>query len=120
MAWGESKAWMRGRRVESCTRRCDDALNQPSQRQAKKSCIRKRCRGNVPAGLVKHLLNEQMNTRMENGGRLHANRSAREPIGSTATSRRSAFTSWKAAVTTAPGLRRGDHRHRTTGSHRRK
>ena len=68
MAWGESKNWMRGAaNAKIYQGMLDDALNQPA-RNAKRRKI-------VPPeempwemsrqGLLKHLLNEQMNTRIE-------------------------------------------------------
>src|SRR5437879_6923752 len=68
MAWGESKAWMRGTTSGKLYQALlDDALNQPVRNAKRKKighpeempCEMSR------QGLLKHLLNEQMNTRME-------------------------------------------------------
>jgi len=55
----------------------DDALDQPVRNASAREdrASGRNSLGDVPAGLAKHLLNEQMNTRMENGGRLLQNRS---------------------------------------------
>ena len=68
MSWGESKAWMRGTASGKLYQALlDDALNQPVRNAKRKKIVRPE---EMPwemsrQGLLKHLLNEQMNTRME-------------------------------------------------------
>ena len=68
MAWGESKAWMRGTLCGKLYQGLlDDALNQPVRNARRKKIVHPE---EMPwemsrQGLLKHLLNEQMNTRME-------------------------------------------------------
>ena len=68
MSWGESKAWMRGTASGRLYQALlDDALNQPVRNAKRKKIVRPE---EMPwemsrQGLLKHLLNEQMNTRME-------------------------------------------------------
>ena len=68
MAWGESKAWMRGTASGKLYQALlDDALNQPVRNAKRKKIVHPE---EMPwemsrQGLLKHLLNEQMNTRME-------------------------------------------------------
>ena len=68
MAWGESKAWMRGTASGKLYQALlDDALNQPARNAKRKKIVHPE---EMPwemsrQGLLKHLLNEQMNTRME-------------------------------------------------------
>ena len=68
MAWGESKAWMRGTTSGKLYQALlDDALNQPVRNAKRKKIVHPE---EMPwemsrQGLLKHLLNEQMNTRME-------------------------------------------------------
>jgi len=68
MAWGESKAWMKGavsgKLYQSLL---DDAKSAPARNAKRKKIVRP---DDMPwemarQGLLKHLLNEQMNTRME-------------------------------------------------------
>ena len=68
MAWSESKAWMRGtangRLYQSLL---EESLDQPNRNARRKKVVRPE---DMPwemsrQGLLKHLLNEQMNTRME-------------------------------------------------------
>ncbi len=68
MAWGESKVWMRGTANGKLYQSLlDDALNQPVRNARRKKIVHPE---EMPwemsrQGLLKHLLNEQMNTRME-------------------------------------------------------
>src|SRR5256714_12476686 len=68
MAWSESKAWMRGTESRKLYQALlDDALNQPVRNAKRKKVVHP---DEMPwemarQGLLKHLLNEQMNTRME-------------------------------------------------------
>src|SRR5260221_10651490 len=68
MAWGESKAWMRGTASGKLYQALlDDAVNQPARNAKRKKIVHPE---EMPwemsrQGLLKHLLNEQMNTRME-------------------------------------------------------
>ena len=68
MAWGESKTWMRGTASGKLYQALlDDALNQPVRNAKRKKIVHPE---EMPwemsrQGLLKHLLNEQMNTRME-------------------------------------------------------
>lgn len=68
MAWGESKIWMRGNATGRMYQGLlDDALNQPVRNAKRRKIVRPE---DMPwemsrQGLLKHLLNEQMNTRME-------------------------------------------------------
>ena len=68
MAWGESKAWMRGTTSGKLYQALlDDALNQPVRNAKRKKIVHPE---EMPwemsrQGLLKHLLNEQMSTRME-------------------------------------------------------
>src|SRR6266516_2416332 len=68
MDWGESKAWMRGTASGKMYQALlDDALDQPERNgQAKQIRYTVDMPWEVtPQGLAKHLLNEQMHTRME-------------------------------------------------------
>ena len=68
MAWGESKTWMRGKATGRMYQGLlDDALNQPARNAKRRKIVRPE---DMPwemsrQGLLKHLLNEQMTTRME-------------------------------------------------------
>jgi quercetin dioxygenase-like cupin family protein len=68
MAWGESKAWMRGAaNAKIYQGMLEDALGQPARNAKRRKTVRPE---DMPwemsrQGLLKHLLNEQMNTRME-------------------------------------------------------
>lgn len=68
MAWGESKTWMRGKVSGKLYQSLlDDAKNAPARNAKRKKIIHPE---EMPwemsrQGLLKHLLNEQMNTRME-------------------------------------------------------
>src|SRR5437879_13082414 len=68
MAWDESKAWMRGTASGRLYQALlDDALNQPVRNAKRKKIVHPE---EMPwemsrQGLLKHLLNEQMSTRME-------------------------------------------------------
>ena len=68
MAWGESKAWMRGKATAKTYQGLlDDALDQPVRNAKRRKIVRP---DEMPwemsrQGLLKHLLNEQLNTRME-------------------------------------------------------
>jgi len=68
MAWDESKAWMRGTASGKLYQALlDDALNQPARNAKRKKIVHPE---EMPwemsrQGWLKHLLNEQMNTRME-------------------------------------------------------
>ena len=68
MAWGESKAWMRGsaqQKLYQCL--LENAMQAPSRNAKRRKILHPE---DMPwemsrQGLLKHLLNEQMNTRME-------------------------------------------------------
>jgi quercetin dioxygenase-like cupin family protein len=68
MAWGESKKWMRGTATGKLYQNLlDDATNAPARNAKRKKVLHPE---EMPwemsrQGLLKHLLNEQMNTRME-------------------------------------------------------
>ncbi|HKC53494.1 MAG TPA: cupin domain-containing protein [Burkholderiales bacterium] len=68
MAWSETKAWMRGTASGKLYQALlDDALDQPVRNAKRKKIVHPE---EMPwemsrQGLLKHLLNEQMNTRME-------------------------------------------------------
>lgn len=68
MAWGESKTWMQGAaNAKIYQGMLEDALAQPARNAKRKKTVRSE---EMPwemsrQGLLKHLLNEQMNTRME-------------------------------------------------------
>ena len=68
MAWGEAKAWVEGEKNENLYQQMlDDANAAPARNAKRKKVIRP---ADMPwemarQGLLKHLINEQMNTRME-------------------------------------------------------
>src|SRR3989449_7556418 len=68
MAWDESKAWLKGRNNQKLYQALlDDASTAPARNSKRKKIVR---REDMPwelsrQGLLKHLLNEGMNTRME-------------------------------------------------------
>jgi len=68
MAWGESKAWMRGSAQQKLYQSLlDNAIAAPSRNAKRRKILHPE---DMPwemsrQGLLKHLLNEQMNTRME-------------------------------------------------------
>lgn len=68
MAWGESKAWLQGSVNQGLYQNLlDDATAAPERNSKRKKVVRPE---DMPwdmarQGLLKHLLNEQMNTRME-------------------------------------------------------
>ncbi|MBI3044895.1 MAG: cupin domain-containing protein [Betaproteobacteria bacterium] len=68
MAWGESKAWLKGKTSGKLYQNLlDDAMTAPARNAKRKKIVRP---DEMPwemsrQGLLKHLLNEQMNTRME-------------------------------------------------------
>ena len=68
MAWGEAKTWMRGKvNGKLYQNMLDEALNAPVTNARRKKVVHPE---EMPwemsrQGLLKHLLNEQMNTRME-------------------------------------------------------
>ena len=68
MAWDESKAWLKGRNHQKLYQGLlDDAASAPARNAMRKKIVRPE---DMPwemsrQGLLKHLLNEQMNTRME-------------------------------------------------------
>lgn len=68
MAWGESKVWMKGKASQKLYQELlDDASSQPARNAKRKKVIHPE---EMPwelsrQGLLKHLMNEAMNTRME-------------------------------------------------------
>jgi len=68
MAWGEAKAWVEGVRNQNLYQQMlDDAAEAPARNARRKKIIAPQ---DMPwelsrQGLLKHLINEQMNTRME-------------------------------------------------------
>jgi quercetin dioxygenase-like cupin family protein len=68
MAWGEAKAWVEGAKNENLYQQMlDDASTAPARNAKRKKIVRP---ADMPwemarQGLLKHLINEQMNTRME-------------------------------------------------------
>ena len=68
MAWDEAKAWKRGKHHQKLYQALlDDATNAPARNARRRKIVRPE---EMPwemsrQGLLKHLLNEQMNTRME-------------------------------------------------------
>jgi quercetin dioxygenase-like cupin family protein len=68
MAWDESKAWKRGRNNQKLYQaRLEDAQSAPARNSRRKKIIHPEDMPweLSPQGLLKHLLNEGMNTRME-------------------------------------------------------
>jgi quercetin dioxygenase-like cupin family protein len=68
MAWDESKAWRKGRNNQKLYQALlDDAMAAPSRNAKRKKIVRPEDMPweLSPQGLLKHLLNEAMNTRME-------------------------------------------------------
>ncbi len=68
MAWGEAKAWLKGRTAGRLYQnQLDEVASQPARNARRRKIVRPE---DMPwemarQGLLKHLLNEQMNTRME-------------------------------------------------------
>jgi quercetin dioxygenase-like cupin family protein len=68
MAWGESKAWLTGKTSQPLYQNLlDDAIEAPARNSKRKKVVTP---DDMPwemsrQGLLKHLINEQMNTRME-------------------------------------------------------
>ena len=68
MAWGESKAWLTGKNSQPLYQNLlDDATEAPARNSKRKKVVTPE---DMPwemsrQGLLKHLINEQMNTRME-------------------------------------------------------
>jgi quercetin dioxygenase-like cupin family protein len=68
MAWGETGAWLEGKNNERLYQRLlDDARDAPSRNARRKKIVKP---ADMPwemsrQGLLKHLMNEQMNTRIE-------------------------------------------------------
>ena len=68
MAWGESRAWLKGRSNQRLYQALlDDAASAPARNARRKKILHPE---DMPwemsrQGLLKHLINEQMNTRME-------------------------------------------------------
>ena len=68
MAWGETSSWLQGKGNERLYQRLlDDAQDAPSRNSRRKKVVRP---SEMPwemsrQGLLKHLINEGMNTRME-------------------------------------------------------
>jgi quercetin dioxygenase-like cupin family protein len=68
MAWGESKVWMKGSSNQSLYQELlDDATAAPARNAKRKKVVHPEEMPweLSPQGLLKHLLNEKMNTRME-------------------------------------------------------
>ncbi len=68
MAWSEAKAWMRGKASGKIYQALlDDATNAPSRNARRKKVVRPEDMQWEMSrqGLLKHLINEQMNTRMD-------------------------------------------------------
>lgn len=68
MAWGEAKTWLQGSRHQKIYQeRLDAAREAPARNARRKKVVRPADMPweLAPQGLLKHLLNEQMNTRME-------------------------------------------------------
>ncbi len=68
MAWGESKAWLKGKLSGKLYQNLlDDATNAPARNAKRKKLIHPEDMvwEMSRQGLLKHLINEQMNTRME-------------------------------------------------------
>ena len=68
MAWGESKAWRRGRNNQALYQaKLEDARSAPARNGKRKKIVHPEDMPweLSPQGLMKHLLNEGMNTRME-------------------------------------------------------
>jgi quercetin dioxygenase-like cupin family protein len=68
MAWGESKVWMKGSANQSLYQELlDDATAAPARNAKRKKVVHPEEMPweLSPQGLLKHLLNEKMNTRME-------------------------------------------------------
>jgi quercetin dioxygenase-like cupin family protein len=68
MAWSEAKAWMRGKATGKIYQDLlDDATNAPSRNARRKKIVRPEDMQWEMSrqGLLKHLINEQMNTRMD-------------------------------------------------------
>ena len=115
MAWGESTAWLRGTLQQKLYQDLlDDAESRPARNAKRRKIIRP---DDMPwemsrQGLLKHLLNEQMNTRMETvdaymqvippGSRSGKHRHLAEEC---------LYVRGGPRLRPAPGLRRRDHRH---------
>jgi quercetin dioxygenase-like cupin family protein len=68
MAWGESKAWLKGKTSGRLYQNLlDDAMSAPARNAKRKKIVRpeEMVWEMSRQGLLKHLINEQMNTRME-------------------------------------------------------
>jgi len=68
MAWGEAKAWLKGKTSGRLYQNLlDDAMSAPARNAKRKKIVRPddMVWEMSRQGLLKHLLNEQMNTRME-------------------------------------------------------
>jgi len=68
MAWGESKAWLKGKTSGRLYQNLlDDAMSAPARNAKRKKIVRPddMVWEMSRQGLLKHLINEQMNTRME-------------------------------------------------------
>ena len=68
MAWGESKAWLKGKTSGKLYQNLlDDAMSAPARNAKRKKIVRpeEMVWEMSRQGLLKHLINEQMNTRME-------------------------------------------------------
>src|SRR6266571_4756671 len=103
MAWGESKAWMRGSAHQKLYQSLlENAIEAPARNSKRRKILHPE---DMPwemsrQGLLKHLLNEQMNTRMETVDAYMQIIPPAAARASTGTWPRSACTWWKAAATT--------------------
>ena len=123
MAWSESKAWMQGTANQKLYQALlDDAATAPARNAKRKKVVHPE---EMPwemarQGLLKHLLNEGMNTRMETVDAYMQIIPPAAARGSTGTWRRSVCTSWRDAATTCTRTATWRLRIRTIGCRRRR
>jgi hypothetical protein len=115
MAWDESKAWKRGRHNQKLYQgKLEDARDAAARNGKRKKIIHPEDMPweLSPQGLMKHLLNEGHEHAHGDGGRLHADHCAGQPLGEApAACGGVPVRAGGAGLRSAPGLRRGDHRH---------
>jgi hypothetical protein len=113
MAWDESKAWLAGTANERLYQDLlDDAATRPSRVALRKKILHpaEMPREMSRQGLLKHLLNEQMNTRMETVDAYMQVIPPGQPFRQASTSRRRMSVRGRGLrLRPAPGLRCRDH-----------
>src|SRR5262245_66557404 len=115
MAWDEARTWLSGTLNGNLYQNLlDDALTRPARNARRKKIIHPE---DMPwemarQGLLKHLLNEQNAHAHGDGRRLHAGDPAGVTVGQApAPGGRVSLRGRGSRLRSAPGLRRGDHRH---------